>query len=210
MSRKNRMPIYYGRNIVRQTERNFLSGKKPESQRVDENRRAAADVIGMCFIVALNDCYGIGESRLQRVVDDAAARAGRFDTNKKAVGLERAKKKLDEELGNLLPGGFVLPAVKSPKNNREWRMLGEQRDAAETVVKIYVLSTKKVLGFGQERIAVTVKATEDNFRKFGGYAESGDYYGYAALARRLSALVGEPVKVDESEATEPIFGRTLT
>lgn len=210
MGRKNRVPIYYGRNIVRQTQRNFLGGKKPESQRVDENRRAAADVIGMCYIVALNDCYGIGESRLQRVVDDASARADRFATNKRAVGRERAKKKLDEELGNLLPGGFALPVIKSPKNNREWRMLSEQRDAAETVVKIYVLSTNKVLGFGPERIAVTIKATEDNFRKFGEWAEGGDYYGYAMLARRLSVLLGEPVDVDESEATEPIFGKTLT
>ena len=40
--------------------------------------------------------------------------------------------------------------------------------------------------------------------------EGGDYYGYALLARRLSAILGEPVEVDEQDADEPIFSHTLT
>lgn len=210
MSRRNRIPAYYGKNIAQQAQRKYLHDKKPESQRVEEHRQAAANVICLCYLVALNDKYGVGESSLQRVVDDANARAERFDTNKRAVGMERAKKKLDEELGDLLPGGFVLPVTKSPKNNRDWRLLSEQRDAAEIVVKLYSLAAHKTLGFGAERIAETVKGTEENFRKFGEWAEGGDYYGYALLARRLSAILGEPVEVDEQDADEPIFSHTLT
>lgn len=88
-------------------------------------------------------------------------------------------------------------------------MLGEQREAAEIVVKCYALAANKALSFGPERIRETVKATEATFRKFGEWAESGDYYGYALLAREMERIFHAQVEVDDSEAVEPIFGKTL-
>ena len=209
MSRRNRIPAYYGKNIAKQTQRKYLHDKKPESERVDENRQAAAHVIGLCYLVSLNEKYGIGEQRLQRVADAAEAEAERYELNKRSVGLVRAKKKLDEDLGDLLPGGFLLPITKPPKTNRDWLLLGEQREAAELVVKMYAIATHKALKYGTERIGTAVKGAEENFRKFGEWAEGGDYYGYALLARQLSAILGEPVEVDERNAGEPIFSNTL-
>lgn len=196
--------------MARQAQTRYLRDKKPESKRVEENREAAGHVVCLCFMVALNDRFGIGAGRLERVTEAANGVLERFSVNRRAVGVERAKKKLDEELGDLLPGGFILPATKSPRNNREWAMLGEQRDAAEIVVKCYVLAAKRVLGFGAERLQETVKATEAVFREFGEWAEGGDYFGYAMLARRMTTIMGEPVDVDESGADEPIFGKTLS
>ena len=88
-------------------------------------------------------------------------------------------------------------------------MLGEQREAAEIVVKCYAMGAHKALGFGAERVQGTVAETEQVFREFGAWAESGDYFGYAALARKLESIFHTAVDVDESGAVEPIFSETL-
>ena len=204
-----RKPPVFDGNVARQAQAPYLRTKKPESERVQENREAAGHVICLCFMVALNDRYGIGEGRLQRVTDAANGVLERFAINQRAVGMERAKKLLNETLAGLYDGDFVLPITKPPKKARDWAMLGEQREAAEIVVKCYALGAHKALGFGRERLEETIKATEAVFREFGEWAKGGDYFGYAMLARRLTEILGEPVEVDESKADEPIFSRTL-
>lgn len=209
MRRRSATLSYYGKNIARQIQQKHLHGKRLESERVDENRQATAHVIGICYLVALNDKYGIGEQRLRRVADAAEAEAGKYDLNKRSVGAARAKKKLDEDLDDLLPGGFLLPITRPPKTNRDWLLLGEQREAAELVVKMYAIATHRALKFGAERISEAVKGAEENFRKFGEWGEGSDCYRYALLVRQLSAILGEPVEVDERNAGEPIFSNTL-
>lgn len=206
--RKVNVP-HYGNGAARGPYLRYVRTGKTESQRVQENREAAAHVISLCFMVGLHDRYGVGKDRLDRVVDAANGVLDRFTVNKRAVGMERAKKMLNEELEGLLDGNFVLPVTKTPKTTREWAVLGEQRDAADIVVKCYALGTRKALGFGTERLNGTVRATEDVFREFAAWAEGGDWFGYNMLARRMTEILGEPVDVDESEADEPIFGKTL-
>ena len=152
MGKKRNIPVYNRGNAARQTQRKYLGSKMTQAERVQKNREAAGHVISMCFMSALNERYGIGEGRLERLVDAANAELERFDLNKRGVGMERAKKKLTEELGDLLPGGFILPVTKRPKTGKDWAMLGEQREAAEIVVKCYALAAHKALSFGQERI----------------------------------------------------------
>ena len=209
MGKKRNIPVYNRGNAARQTQRKYLGSKMTQAERVQKNREAAGHVISMCFLVALNNRYGIGEGRLQRVTDAANGELERFAINQRAVGMERAKKLLNETLAGLYDGNFVLPITKPPKKARDWAMLGEQREAAEIVVKCYALGTHKALGFGRERLEETIKATEAVFREFGEWAKGGDYFGYAMLARRLTEILGEPVEVDESKADEPIFSRTL-
>ena len=180
-----------------------------QAERVQKNREAAGHVISMCFLVALNNRYGIGEERLDRVTNAANAELDRFALNQRAVGMEKAKRKLSEELGELLPDGFTLPVTRTPKKNKDWAMLGEQREAAEIVVKCYAMGAHKALAFGAERIQETVRETERVFREFGSWTEGGDYFGYAMLARELERIFHTPVDVDESEAVEPFFGETL-
>ena len=88
-------------------------------------------------------------------------------------------------------------------------MLDERREAAEIEEKCYALGARQALGFGLERLNETVHATEDVFRQFNEWAEGGDWFGYNMLARRMTDILGEPVDVDESDAKEPIFGKTL-
>lgn len=209
MRRKSRVPAFYGKNVARQVQRRYLSDKKLDSTRINENRKAAGDVICMCYIIALNDERKVGEKRLGLIVDEANRYSERFETNKMLLGLEQAKKKLDEELDGLLPEGFLLPITRVPQKDREWAMLAEQRDAAEIVVKIYSLATRKTLGFGAECISRIAEKTKENFREFGEWAKDGDYYGYKMLARRISGIIREPVDVVEEENGEPIFGKTL-
>ena len=166
-------------------------------------------MIDKYFMVALHDRYGIGKDRLDRMITAANGALERFAVNKRGVGMERAKKKLNEELEGLLTEKFVLPASKAPKSNRDWALLGERREAAEIVVKCYALGARQALGFGVERLNETVRATEDVFRQFNEWAEGGDWFGYNMLARRMTDILGEPVDVDESDAKEPIFGKTL-
>ena len=179
MRRNKHIPAHFGTNAARTAQTRYLRGKTPESERVEKNREAAGHVISLCFMVALHDRYGIG------------------------------KKKLNEELEGLLTEKFVLPASKAPKSNRDWALLGERREAAEIVVKCYALGARQALGFGVERLNETVRATEDVFRQFNEWAEGGDWFGYNMLARRMTDILGEPVDVDESDAKEPIFGKTL-
>ena len=146
MGKHKRKPPVFAGNVARQAQTRYLRTKKPESERVQENREAAGHVICLCFMVALNDRYGIGEGRLQRVTDAANGELERFAINQRAVGMERAKKLLNETLAGLYDGNFVLPITKPPKKARDWAMLGEQREAAEIVVKCYALGTHKALG----------------------------------------------------------------
>lgn len=180
-----------------------------QAERVQKNREAAGHVISMCFLVALNTRYGIGEERLERVTDAANGELERFAVTQRAVGMERAKRQLAERLRDLLPVGFTLPVTKPPKRRKDWDMLGEQREAAEIVVMCYALAAHKALQFGAERVQGTVAETERVFREFGEWAEGGDYFGYARLARELERIFRTPITVDESQAREPIFSQTL-
>lgn len=209
MRRNKHIPAHFGTNAARQAQTRYLRGETPESERVEKNREAAGHVISLCFMVALHDRYGIGKDRLDRVINAANGALERFAVNKRGVGMERAKKKLNEELEGLLTEHFVLPASKAPKSNRDWALLGERREAAEIVVKCYALGARQALGFGVERLNETVRATEDVFRQFNEWAEGGDWFGYNMLAWRMTDILGEPVDVDESDAKEPIFGKTL-
>lgn len=65
-----------------------------------------------------------GKTGLDRVINAANGALERFAVNKRGVGMERAKKKLNEELEGLLTEHFVLPASKAPKSNRDWALLG--------------------------------------------------------------------------------------
>lgn len=208
---KNRgMPGFYGKNIAKQAQQRYMKTGKTEGKRVDENREAASDVIGICYMMALNDLYGIGETRLFRLIDATNAEAERFNLNKKKMGFEKARKALDDEMDYHGAFGFMLPVINPPRKRREWDLLSERRDAAETVVKLYIQATKKVFGFGPDRLEKAVRATEENFRKFGSYAQDGDYYGYQVLAQRMEQMFHTQVGVKAEKMDEPIFGKSLT
>ena len=102
MRRNKHIPAHFGTNAARTAQTRYLRGKTPESERVEKNREAAGHVISLCFMVALHDRYGIGKDRLDRVITAANGALERFAVNKRGVGMERAKKKLNEELEGLL------------------------------------------------------------------------------------------------------------
>lgn len=210
MARNRKLPAFFGRNPARATQARYLKQKKPEGKRIQEHRQAAGNVICLCWMVALNDRYGIGAKRLQKVTDAANAELAKFTLHSQAVGMECAKRKLTQEVARLVDGEFILPTVKIPKKSRDWELLAEQRDAAQIVVKCYALATHKALGFGKERLEQTIQATENVFREFVERAETGDYYGYVGLAKRLETILHETITVDDSQAEEPIFGETVT
>lgn len=57
MGKHKRKPPVFAGNVARQAQTRYLRTKKPESERVQENREAAGHVICLCFMVALNDRY---------------------------------------------------------------------------------------------------------------------------------------------------------
>lgn len=206
---KNKMPSFYRASAAQQAQKRYLRSREPETKKIEKKREATADVVAMCILVALNKDFGLGEGRLQRVADRAGAVAEQFDLNKKGVGWAKAKQKLDEDISDVFIGDSVLPVIIVPKKQRDWARLSEQRDVADTVVKFYIKALREVMGFGKERTTTFVQAVEREYRAFGEYAKEGDYYGYHRLAREMSAILRTEVIVDESEASEPIFGKTL-
>lgn len=151
---------------------------------------------------------GIGEMRLQRVVDCANEISAKYALEKQVRGEERAKATLVAAVWWFMPP-FLLPALSAPKTEREAVQLAARREAADTVMKIYVQAMHKALGFGADRVAVVVAETENNFRQFGECTKDGEYYGYAVLARKIGQIIHDTVEVDTSGATEPVFGKTL-
>lgn len=209
MSKRRGMPAYYRNNIARQAQRRYMRDGKTEAQRIDDCREQTANVLCLCIMAALYDRYGISEKRLQRVVDSANQFAELFGSAKRIQGDKRAKAMLDNEVCGYMTGDFLLPALKTPRKDREWVRLHEQRDAAATVFKIYAKAMHQALGFGAERIGVIAAETQANYRQFGDYAKDGDYYGYTMLARKMSQILRTPVDVDTEGAMEPVFGKTL-
>ena len=209
MSRKGKIPNFGRGKAAQNAQRRYLQSREPETKRIEKKREATADVVSMCVLLALNKRFGMGEARLQRVADRAGAIAEQFELNSRGVGWNKAKAKLNEDVSAVFTGDFVLPVIVTPKKPREWAHLSEQRDTADTLVKFYVKALREIMGFGAERIAAFVQAVEREYRDFGDWAKDGDYYGYHKLARGMSAILRTEMTVDESEASEPIFGRTL-
>ncbi len=201
-------PPFNGRNTAQAAQRRYLRERVTESKRLDKLREATAQVMVMCILSALNERFGLGEARLQRVVDRASALIDQFDLRKQAAGWKYAKSFLEEKTREYWPG-FLLPAVIPPKTERERLDLGEQREVAEAVMMTYAMALHEIMGFGAERVAAFAQTTERVYREFAERAQDGDYYGYELLAQKISRIVRGKVTVDDSDAAAPIFGKTL-
>lgn len=216
--RKQSKPAYWGRNAARNAEKRFLREKKTAGQRVDETRKATADVFVMCILSAVYDTYSIGETRLHRVVDAANERAVRYTNiknglprlvdGKRRTGPEIAEMELDKDVKEYFPSGFVLPAHKMAKK-RDLLAVYEQRRAAATVAKLYAYGLHQALGFGPERMETVMREAVKVYEKFREWADDGDYYGYKMLARKMEEILRCPCEVNDTEAKEPVFGATL-
>lgn len=208
MKRRHTTPRYFARNAAIQAQRRFLRTRKTEAERLDDHREETGNVLIVCILAAIYDKYGIGEMRLRRVVDCANEFSAKYALDKQVRGEKQAKATLAAAVQQIMPS-FLLPALSAPKTEREAVQLAVRREAADTVMKIYVQAMHKALGFGADRVAVVVEETENNFRQFGECTKDGEYYGYAVLARKIGQIIHDTVEVDTSGATEPVFGKTL-
>lgn len=208
MKRRHTTPRYFARNAAIQAQRRFLRTRKTEAERLDDHREETGNVLIMCILAAIYDKYGVGEMRLRRVVDCANEISAKYALEKQVRGEKQAKAALAAAVQQIMPP-FLLPALSAPKTEREAVQLAARREAADTVMKIYVQAMHKALGFGADRVAVVVEETENNFRQFGECTKDGEYYGYAVLAWKIGQIIHDTVEVDTSGATEPVFGKTL-
>lgn len=208
MKRRHTTPRYFARNAAIQAQRRFLRTRKTEAERLDDHREETGNVLIMCILAAIYDKYGVGEMRLRRVVDCANEISAKYALEKQVRGEKQAKAALAAAVQQIMPP-FLLPALSAPKTEREAVQLAARREAADTVMKIYVQAMHKALGFDADRVAVVVAETEGNFRQFGECTKDGEYCGYAVLARKIGQIIHDTVEVDTSGATEPVFGKTL-
>ena len=72
----------------------------------------------LCILAAIYDKYGIGEMRLQRVVDCANEISAKFSLEKQVRGEERAKATLVAAVWQIMPS-FLLPALSLRLLKRE-------------------------------------------------------------------------------------------
>jgi hypothetical protein len=192
--------------------------KKKQVATVDDVRQATAEVFVLCIMAAVYDLYGIGEARLQRIVDAANERAVKYESTKTDLprlvdgvmktGPERAELELCRDVEAYFPADFLLPVYKMPKK-RDLMQVHEQRRAADGVARLYAYALHTVQGFGVERVACVMKEATGNYSQFRDYADSGDYYGYAKLAQKVSQILHADCDVVSTEADTPIFGKTL-
>ena len=158
MRRNKHIPAHFGTNAARQAQTRYLRGKTPESERVEKNREAAGHVISLCFMVALHDRYGIGKDRLDRVINSANGALERFAVNKRGVGMERAKKKLNEELEGLLE---KCPAVKECLVKEKGKKICAVvccEEADQQTVRDFITETNRTLPLYKRMSAVEFSA----------------------------------------------------
>lgn len=115
MKRRHTTPRYYARNAAMQAQRRFLRTGKTEAERLDDHREATANVLVLCILAAIYDKYGIGEMRLQRVVDCANEISAKYALEKQVRGEERAKATLVAAVWWFMPP-FLLPAAVCPQD----------------------------------------------------------------------------------------------
>ena len=158
MRRNKHIPAHFGTNAARTAQTRYLRGKTPESERVEKNREAAGHVISLCFMVALHDRYGIGKDRLDRVINAANGALERFAVNKRGVGMERAKKKLNEELEGLLA---KCPAVKECLVKEKGKKICAVvccQDQDQQTVRDFITETNRTLPLYKRMSAVEFSA----------------------------------------------------
>lgn len=88
MKRRHTTPRYYARNAAMQAQRRFLRTGKTEAERLDDHREETGNVLVLCILAAIYDKYGIGEMRLQRVVDCANEFSAKYALDKQVRGEE--------------------------------------------------------------------------------------------------------------------------
>ena len=116
MKRRHTTPRYYARNAAMQAQRRFCVPAKTEAERLDDHREATANVLVLCILAAIYDKYGIGEMRLQRVVDCANEISAKYALEKQVRGEERAKATLVAAVWWFMPS-FLLPALSAPRRS---------------------------------------------------------------------------------------------
>lgn len=204
-------PRYYKANAARQTMRErgrCLPERKAEERIIRRNREAMGDVFTLCITFAINQTYGIGAERLERVTDAASREAVAYTEDKDKRGSVRALERLRAKAADVLPAGYLLPAYSAPKNQAELLILQERREVAQTAAYLYALGMREALGFGARRVARVMESASQHYRDFRDLAEQGEWYAYNALAKRMERLIHEPVIVGEDNA-RPVFGKTL-
>lgn len=218
MKRKTNRPAFWGANAAKQAQRRYLRDGITQCDRAEEARRATAEVFAVCILAALYDKYGIGEGRLNRVADATNDLAMRYEAvkngpprivdGKKVSPYQAAESMLVEKTQGYFPAGFMLPAYKMPRKC-EIVKLAAQRAAAATVARLYAHGIHTVLGFGAERIEATMAEAIKNYRQFRDATDTGDYYGYAILAKKMSQIIHADCDVAEEGDGKPIFGKTI-
>lgn len=123
MKRRHTTPSYYARNAAMQAQRRFLRTGKTEAERLDDHREATANVLVLCILAAIYDKYGIGEMRLQRVVDCANEFSAKYALDKQVRGEEQAKAALTAAVQQIMPP-FLLPALYAPQDGAGGRAVG--------------------------------------------------------------------------------------
>lgn len=214
---KNR-PKFWGANVARQAQRRYLTDRKTQWDRIEEAKKATAEVFAICILAALYDLYGIGESRLDKVADATNGLALRYEAvrsgppkmvgGKKLSAYQAAESMIAAETGAYFPADFVLPAHKMPKKS-ELMKLAIQRESAATVARLYAFGIHEALGFGADRIACVMREAVENYRQFRDAADTGDYYGYSMLAKKMGQILHTDCEVDEVGGEKPIFGDTV-
>lgn len=218
MKRKTARPAFWRNNAAKQAQRRYLKDGKTQRDRTEEAEKATAEVFAICILAALYDKYGVGESRLNKVGDATNELAMKYEAikngpprilnGKKVTPYQAAECMLDEKTRGYFPEGFVLPAYKMPRKS-EVVKLAAQRAAAARVARLYAYGVHTALGFGAERIKATMLEAAENYRQFRDATDTGDYYGYAILAKKMSQIIHADCDVVEEGEEKPIFGNAI-
>ena len=143
MKRRHTTPSYYARNAALQAQRRFLRTGKTEAERLDDHREETGNVLVLCILAAIYDKYGIGEMRLQRVVDCANEFSASMHWTSRYAA--RRRPSWADRCGAADHAAVSAACTVCPKTEREAAQLAARREAADTVMKIYVQAMHKAL-----------------------------------------------------------------
>lgn len=216
MARRNKMPRFWGQRAAISKETKAMRNLEKKQQRLNDLRKATAEVVILCMIAAAHDSFGLGEERLNRAIQTAVQRSFQFDIEKRprlesgkpVDGMKIAENNLAKDVAGYFPADFVLP-VCHMKRGQNLEEVNEMRHAAKKVAMFYAYGFHQEYGFGPDRTRRLMDVAMEYYKHFRDRALTGDYYGYEELARKMSEIMHAEMDVIVESKERPVFAETM-
>lgn len=176
------------------------------SKELDKRRDAAVQITGWCVVISLNQDFGVGHIRLNRMFAQAEGISSIYRSLKLSSGRERADTYLDGLLrGKCSCMDFRVPVLKAPRSARDRQIRMAENDSATTTWRIYAASCVNALGYAEDRLQRLHDSTWSNYEQFvTEWYDVGEEVAVEHIRRCAEQAIRENLRVKDDDDEEPV------